>query len=410
MRTRGVSTRPLAVILSHTLVLMAALAAPVGAQTFQDSFNGALTNTTGVGANNCSRLGGPAGTGGPFGPQLGAICNPAFINGATTSSGSLSVDARGQGEQEVLLRRLRERQAGTAASADAPGGLGGLGVFATTAYQTFDKDVTRFEPGYSRDTWGGTIGADYFLFGGKGLIGVAFGYFHQDGAFDSKGGNFDTDAYGPTFYGSILVYPNLFVDLYAGYTRRDYTINRRYSFAMNGGPQIPSAIAHGDTHGDEAKLGVNTGYDFHFGSLTVGPRFGLNWKENHIHSYSETGGIGLELAYDDQHQTSFTSNLGAFASMAFSTGIGVFVPQATWEWVHEFLNDQRVTYFHFVQDLGQRRFRFQNDPPDRDYFNASLGLTLVLPNGLAPFVNVSQFFGYNNQSSTTVTAGLRFSF
>ena len=96
--------------------------------------------------------------------------------------------------------------------------------------------------------------------------------------------------------------------------------------------------------------------------------------------------------------------------MAISTGFGVFVPQATWEWVHEFLDNQRVTHFHFVEDLGQRRFRFQNDPPDRNYFDAGLGLVLVLPNGLSPFVNVRQVFGYEKQSSTTVTAGLRFSF
>ena len=96
--------------------------------------------------------------------------------------------------------------------------------------------------------------------------------------------------------------------------------------------------------------------------------------------------------------------------MAISAGFGVFVPQVSFEWVHEFLNNQRAIYFHFVEDLGQRRFRFQNDPPDRDYFNAGVGLVLVLPNGLSPYVNVSQFFGYSKQSSTTVTAGLRFSF
>src|SRR6266540_1233825 len=263
MSTRAVSTTwRVAVILSVALLVTAALAIPVGAQTFQDTFVGALDN-------NCRRL-----AGGPFGPNLGAICAPGIIPGGASASAALSVDTRGVGDEQRLLRRLRERRDGAAASADGPPGLRGLGVFASTEYQTFDKDVTKFEPGYSRDTWGGTVGADYLLFGGKGLIGLAFSYSHQDGTFDNHGGSFDTNAYGPTLYGSVLVVPNLFIDLFAGYTRRDYTIDRRYSFAMAGGISIPSAVAHGETHGDEARVGVNAGYDFVFGPVTAGsPRW-----------------------------------------------------------------------------------------------------------------------------------------
>ena len=401
------------VIMSVALLVTVAVALPAGAQQFSDVFFNALQN-------NCSQLGGfsgdpsdtppfTSGPGGPYGPNLASLCrNQGQVTSAT---GSLSVDTRGIGAEEQLLRRLRERRDGTAASADGPAGLRGLGVFASGEYQAFDKDVTRFEPGYTRDTWGGTIGADY-SWSGKGIIGLAFSYAYQDGTFDSKGGTFDTHVYGPTLYGSVLVVPNLFIDLFAGYTRRDYTIDRRYSFFRPGVANIAGATAHGETHGDEFRVGTNAGYDFTIGPVTVGPRFGINFRENHIHDYAEGGRpvTGLELAYDDQYQTSLTSNLGAFASMAISAGFGVFVPQVSFEWVHEFLNNQRAIYFHFKEDLGQRRFRFQNDPPDRDYFNAGVGLVLVLPNGLSPYVNVSQFFGYSKQSSTTVTAGLRFSF
>ncbi len=70
MSTRAVSTTwRVAVILSVALLVTAALAIPVGAQTFQDTFVGALDN-------NCRRL-----AGGPFGPNLGAICAPGIIPG-----------------------------------------------------------------------------------------------------------------------------------------------------------------------------------------------------------------------------------------------------------------------------------------------------------------------------------------
>jgi len=59
MSTRAVSTTwRFAVILSAALLVTAALAIPVGAQTFQDTFVGALDN-------NCSRLAGCPGTHAP---------------------------------------------------------------------------------------------------------------------------------------------------------------------------------------------------------------------------------------------------------------------------------------------------------------------------------------------------------
>jgi peroxiredoxin len=101
---------------------------------------------------------------------------------------------------------------------------------------------------------------------------------------------------------------------------------------------------------------------------------------------------------------------GLFASVAFSTPLGVVVPQATFEYVHEFADDQRTIHFSFVEDLAQKKFRFQNDPPDRDYFNAGAGVVFVLPGGFSPFVNYRALLGYKDQSSHIVAAGLRFAF
>jgi len=170
-------------IMSVALLVTVAFALPADAQQFSDVFFGALQN-------QCSRLGGPTGLGpGNFGPNLANACQ--LSGGVASATGSLSVDTRGEAGEERLLRRLRERRDGTAASADGPTGLRGLGVFASAEFQTFDKDVTRFEPGYTRDTWGGTLGADY-SFSGKGVIGLAFSYAHQDGTFDDNGATFDT--------------------------------------------------------------------------------------------------------------------------------------------------------------------------------------------------------------------------
>lgn len=103
--------------------------------------------------------------------------------------------------------------------------------------------------------------------------------------------------------------------------------------------------------------------------------------------------------------------VGVFASLAWSLRFGVLVPQATVEYVHEFLDDQRVIYFRFAEDNAFRtKFRFQTDPPDRDYLNASVGLLLVLPHGISAYANYTGLFAYSDQHRHTVTVGVRVEF
>ena len=102
--------------------------------------------------------------------------------------------------------------------------------------------------------------------------------------------------------------------------------------------------------------------------------------------------------------------MGAFASHAISRSIGVSVPQFTGEWVHEFLDNQRVIYFRFREDLGQTKLRFQTDSPDRNYANLGTGVTLVLPKGLQVFLSVLALVSYSDREAYTANGGLRINF
>ena len=355
--------------------------------------------------NNCQGLGGGSGnTSAGLSDVCGPVGGPASGAGSA-AGGTAGGEIRNGGEEErSVYRRLRQRQG--AASADI-GGAQGFSLFASADYQKFDKDTTRFEAGFERDTVGGTIGADYMFRGGL-VLGAAVTYGHEFGNYDGVGGGFDHDAYGILVYSSVAPISNLFVDAVAGYTRRNYGYERRISFAN--GLTAVSGPTRGDTDGNEFKLGVNTGYDFLFGRFTVGPRLGVLYRETTIDGYRESGRTGLELAYDNQNIQSLTTTAGVFGSVAISTGFGVIVPQATAEYVHEFLDDQRSVGFRFVQDQAQRRFLFQTDRPDRDYFNVGVGVSMVLPNGMQPFLNFRELIGYNDRSSHSVTVGLRVPF
>ena len=387
--------------------------------TLNEAVSGALSNS-------CRALGGPVP--GTFGPGIGdppsvlSLCPTAASgNVQGTSGGSVTVGTReaAPDEERRVLERLKEHRGGDRK-------LRGLSLFASGEFEAFDKDVTKFEPGYDSDRWAGTVGADY-AFSDAIVAGIAFNYAHTEGNFKRSRAGFDTESYGPLVYAGFTPARNLFIDVVAGYARKEYSIERDVDFAGSTGNGFVER--HGSTigkpSGNQYIAGVKAGYDFVVRSLTIGPRLGVNYKLTTIDGYSERGrgGVsclngtcfpvsttGLELAYDRQEEASLTGVAGVLASWAISTGFGVLIPQGTFEYVHEFEDNQREIRFRFVDDLRRTKLRFHNDPPDRDYFQAGAGLVLVLPGGYSPFINYRSLIGYKDVSSHAVTMGLRFSF
>jgi outer membrane autotransporter protein len=383
------------------------------AQTFNDAIQGALDF-------NC------AGLSGSYQGTLGTICGvggSAGVGPGTSAGASIASQTmrqQGADQRRIQLRLEEQRQAGReggvlAASADPSFQLGKLGLFITGEGDWVKKDVTRFEPGFSSDAGGVIVGADYRVLPSL-TAGLALSYLYTHGDFDGNNGHFNTDAFGVTLYGSVTPLPNLFVDGTVGYTLRAYDTVRRasYSNAISGNGS--DGFVQGDTTGNEFRTSVQAGYDFPLGALTVGPRVGVNYSSNAIDSYAEHNSsprnldTGLQLAYDGQHRESLTTTVGAFASYAISTSIGVFLPQLTGEWVHEFQDNQRVIYFRFREDLGQTKLRFQTDSPVRNYANLGTGVVLVLPKGLQVFLSFRALVGYSDRQAYTANGGLRIGF
>jgi outer membrane autotransporter protein len=80
--------------------------------------------------------------------------------------------------------------------------------------------VTKFELGYNTDTGRASLGFDYAFNDHRFVLGGAFTYDKINGRFDS-GGRFDTDSYGPVVYATIVPVPMSFVDITAGYARKN---------------------------------------------------------------------------------------------------------------------------------------------------------------------------------------------
>ena len=418
-----------------TAVLLLVLTSPSWAQsgiTLDQAVSTALSGS-------CSGLQGAQGVaGGKYGAGISgpgftfSLCPTAgsgVVSG--TSGGSVTAGARPSlfEEERRVLQRLdekREKQGGApGASADTAIG-GGLSLFVSAEFERFSKDITKFEPGYDSSNVGGTLGVDY-AFTPSIVAGIALTYTGVHGDFDRSRGGFDTDVYGALLYAGFFPVKNFFVDVIAGYTHHEYLIEREVNFAGTTGNGFVqrNGIALGQASGDQFKAGVAAGYDFVIKNFTVGPRAGVNYRHLTIHPFAEkgrdataclnatcvsVGTTGLELAYERQEETSLTTQAGVFASLALSTGFGVIVPQVTAEYVHEFEDDQRTIRFRFVDDFARTPLKFNNDPPDRNYFNVGAGVVAVLRNGIAPFLNYRTLVGYSDQSSHVVTAGVRIPF
>ena len=145
-------------------VLVGALVLGAAAQAFAQGLNEVLVQRF---SNNCQGLSG-AGILNPFalnpdyGPKLRPLCGTDLFTptGAAASNGGIIADTPvgSTADEQRIRRRAEERRAAASAHGDR-----GFGLFFTTDYERFEKDTTRFESGFDRDTVGGTLGVDYVL-------------------------------------------------------------------------------------------------------------------------------------------------------------------------------------------------------------------------------------------------------
>ena len=426
------------------------------AQTLDQQVNSLLSN-------NCARLGTldqPASsTDSRFGAQLNALCQFPNTAGATPSGGG-AASVQGSAASimnRVLLQRLEQIDEeegqvharsssisfnpfgsllsgfGRTSSVSSPlyaattadGGSAatfasgsqsrwhGLGFFASGLVESLNRDVTTFQDGYKSNILGITAGADY-RFNKRLVAGLALNYSNTDGDFRS-GGNFSTNSFGGLVFASYLPTDKTFVQVTGGYTRNKYLVARAAnpSVLEPGFPDIirdQSGLASSNSNGNVFNLGLMTGYDHPIGRFTIGPRVGMNYSNTKIGDHGETGSTGIELKYDNQWINSLQSVLGVQGSAAFSTGLGVLVPQFNADYIHEFANSQRFINVQFAQDgrgADATKFTFQNDVPVRNYFNLGTGLLMVLPNGWQPFVNFRAMVGNEQFNNYAGMFGLR---
>jgi outer membrane lipase/esterase len=435
---------------SHRLLLLALslpnlFIAQASAQTLDQQYEYYLQTASPPGITNdqkCLRLGfertGATIVAGQAGPNLFGLCsgfpdlpqgsNPA---GAAVSGGAAgaSVSRSGRSNDAALRRRRDNARAeenetasltslrGGAASSDSESLFANGGVFFSYDYRDEEQSITYYEDGRDAERTTLTLGADY-RFGSTLLAGVALSLDELAGDFDS-GGEFETNGYSASLYGSWLPIDNLFVDFSAGYDTKDIDttriVGRTVYFLPIGQtePQerisVPYSQVNGKTDGDTMKADLSAGYDFQLSRFTVGPRLGAMWANTTTDAYKERGESAMTLAFDEQKEASLITSAGLQASAAFTFRGIVIVPQLNANWLHESRGDQRVIVARFAEDLRATpvRFGFLNEPPDRDVYTARFSVVGVFAHGVSAFIAAEQLFAHDYREQFGASIGLR---
>lgn len=297
-------------------------------------------------------------------------------------------------------------------STDQPSPFGKLGIFVNGSYNFGDRDQSTTQNGFDFNIFDVTGGVDY-RFTNNFVLGVAFTYVRTDIDLDLSAGSLDTNAYYGSVYGSLYIFDNFYIDGLANFGWIDYNSERNINFTVDG--TTVNQTANGDTNGFYYAFSANAGYDFHVGGLTFGPLGRFNYSQANIDGFQETiegggPGIGLALDVDDQEAKSLTTALGGQVSYAISTGLGVFLPQVLFEWVHEF-EDTDDTSATFVAGSGlgiNPTINVQGEDPDRDTFNLGGGISAVFPHGISAFVYYESILGWEDVTSYYISGGIRF--
>ena len=305
-----------------------------------------------------------------------------------------------------------------------------LGLFVNGGISLGNKDATDKEAGFDFTTLGVTGGVDY-RFTNRLVLGLAFGYASNNSDIDKTdfvggraGGKADTNSYTVSAYGTYYL-SDFYVDGIVSYGWNHYDINRNIIYnilglnsAQNGPTSNPNNItvvnqtARGNTDSTQFSFSLGTGYDFSTGGFTFGPSARMNYIKINIDGYRESinntdAGFGLSLAFDSQHIVSLTSLLGAQASYAISTGVGVFLPQVRVAWEHEFEDDSRTITARFIADPANTPIRIPTDNPDRDFVNFGVGVSAVFAGGFSAFVDYETVFALEDVTVHNVTLGVR---
>ncbi|MEO1367217.1 MAG: autotransporter outer membrane beta-barrel domain-containing protein, partial [Acidobacteriota bacterium] len=264
------------------------------------------------------------------------------------------------------------------------------------------------EPSYDFQTDGLSAGVDYRL-SDRFVFGAALGYLRSDTEIEADRGTIDMEGYSLTLYATYFK-DAFYLESSLTYGVSEYDIERVILLPRSFRGQS-RLIAAGSPDSDQLSLTVGAGYDFRLGpAATLSGFLRGSYVASDVDSYSETGAMAFNVAYEDQDVESLLGEAGVEVIYPISFSWGVLQPLVRVSFLHEFEDSSEIVRARFVGDPRGRVFDLESERPDRNFFNVAAGFTATLQRGWATYFQYDTDLERDDLDIYTLTGGVRFQF
>lgn len=302
------------------------------------------------------------------------------------------------------------------------------GVFANGEYgfggskrSDADLEVGSGDRLFDFNSKGVTLGADYRFPGERYIAGLALGYKDFTSDFTTQEGDTGNKGYNFSFYSTYLTSDKSYIDALISVGRSQIDASRPVNNDGSQGVGLTTTFAIAQPDAEEVALSLGGGYEFSQGEWVVTPYGRVDYTKGIVEAYTETpshpSAVTSMFRINQQNIESLSTSLGVRANRTISTSEGVFVPQASLEWKHEFKDRSVIsgTSTYLSGDgasfgLNGNFLEDNADALDRDYFNVGVGVSAVFPKGRSGYLNLESRFGDDQVTDNAVKLGFRWEF
>jgi outer membrane autotransporter protein len=292
------------------------------------------------------------------------------------------------------------------------------GFFLTGMIDRGGASADGIRPGFDFHNASITGGIDY-RFNDDFVAGLAFGYNQNRSDLDADVGKINVDGYSLNAYFTWYHNNDFYVEGSAVVDWLDYDLNRNIAYqiaSLSGGTTDVSQTATASPSGNQYSLSLSLGKDFNHGAWVASPYARGVYTHLSLDGFSESmsdpdgPGGGLGTSVDSRSFNSMLGLLGGRLSYTASMDWGVLVPNAVFEWNHEFHNNPQTVVTRFLADPTQTPIVLSSPAQDQNFFNIGLGLNAILPQGRSGYFYYEHVAGLAGVHENRFSLGIRIEF
>lgn len=314
------------------------------------------------------------------------------------------------------------------ASADAEFQFDRWGGFVDGSYGYGSKAPTDLEDAFDFDGQEATVGVDY-RFGNSLVAGLIVGYSDKEVDFDSArsivDGGVKSQGYSGIVY-AMLEGESTYLSASIGYQQLKHDVTRRITYpSQNPTVAAVDSTATSSSDSDSFLATLGAGYAWRFGAFSIEPAIEVSYSDTSVNAFTErsvdnlnpsAGNDPFDMRVGKQSFESLDVAPGLKLQYVWTPTFGVVIPYLTGRYHRELSDDARTITAQYADAISQigsvagTNFAVSTDQPDKAYYTAAGGVTLVLPHGLNGFLQYLKVFELDHYSDAVITGGFRFEF